>query len=343
MSEKRDVSRADAVRARRAQRSAKELEQTTKRAVKPVKLTNTISARVDTSQMVGKRVDKLRRADSTRRRFNVALGLPHITLHNPTSQVARPFGTWRRVSLIIALLLGTALYLAWTLPYFHIPAATILGNNRLSREEINMVLGVTGQSVFLVQPEDVATRLRLNYPELASAQVNVYLPNHVYVTVTERQPVILWQQGEGFTWIDASGVAFRPRGDASGLIPVIGLATPPVGNASLDDSLSPPAYMQKELVDAILVLAPSVPAGSTLTFDPADGLGWTDARGWKAYFGLSAQDMPLKVRVYQSLVDSLISRNKTPEYINVAYPDAPYYRMAEQPSTEFEPAIEDGQ
>ncbi len=336
MSEKREPSRAEAVRARRAQRSAKELAQTTQRAVKPI---STVSTRGEVSYVA----DKRKRAENTRRRFNVALGLPHITLHKPTFQFSRPAGNWRLISIITSLVLGVMIYLAWTLPYFHVPAATILGNNRLSREEINSVLGVTGQSIFTIQPEDVATRLRLNYPELASVNVEVYLPNHVYVTVSERQPVILWQQGEGFTWIDANGVAFRPRGEAGGLIPVIGLATPPVGTSALDaDPLSPPPYMQKEIVDAILALAPSVPAGSTLTFDPADGLGWTDPRGWRAFFGLSAQDMPLKVRVYQSLVDSLVSRNKTPEYINVAYPDAPYYRMAE--FTEFEPAItDDGQ
>ena len=53
-------------------------------------------------------------------------------------------------------------------------------------------------------------------PEITSAQVDVYLPNVVYVTVVERQPVLLWQQGSEYTWVDASGVAFRPRGEAAG-------------------------------------------------------------------------------------------------------------------------------
>jgi hypothetical protein len=87
--------------------------------------------------------------------------------------------------------------------------------------------------------------------------------------------------------------------------------------------------MQKELVDAILALAPTVPADSTMVFDPSFGLGWTDSRGWKSFFGTSAKDMPLKVRVYRSLVDSLVKRGKIPVFISVVYPDAPYYRMAE--------------
>nr|AIA13607.1 Unknown Function [uncultured bacterium] len=162
------------------------------------------------------------------------------------------------------------------------------------------------------------------------------MPNHVYVTVTERQPVILWQQDNGYTWIDPKGVAFRPRGDATGLVSVIGLTTPPAGIALLDDPFSPLPFMEKELVDAILVLAPNVPGGSTMLFDPTYGLGWNDTRGWQAFFGTSSKDMALKVRVYQSLVDSLISRNKVPEFISVVYPDAPFYRMAE-----VEESIED--
>jgi hypothetical protein len=181
----------------------------------------------------------------------------------------------------------------------------------------------------------------MNYPELLSAQVNVYLPNHVYVTITERQPVIAWQQDGGYTWIDATGVAFRPRGLVAGLVPVIGLTVPPVGTPSLDDPFSPPPYMQKELVDAILALAPTVPADSMMVFDRSFGLGWTDSRGWKSFFGTSAPDMPLKVRVYQSLVDSLVSQGKIPAIINVTYPDAPFYRMADVASQEL--PVDNGQ
>jgi hypothetical protein len=38
--------------------------------------------------------------------------------------------------------------------------------------------------------------------------------------------------------------------------------------------------------------------------------------------------------VYQSLVDSLTASRKTPIYINVIHPDAPFYRMAEVTETE---------
>jgi cell division protein FtsQ len=335
MSDRRELSRAEMVRARRARRFASEVQQTAQRAVKPIA---PVTSRVGTTYVH----EKHKRKVEKERRFNIAFGLPHITLHRPTFYAPRLQGRWRMVSAFLVVTLSVAIYLAWTLPYFNVPVATVMGNSRLSREEINAVLGVQGQSIFLVQPDDVATRLRLNYPELASAHVDVYLPNYVFVNVTERQPVIVWQQGEGYTWIDASGVAFRPRGEVSGLITVVGLTTPPAGIPSLDDSLSPPPYMQKDLVDAILALAPSVPDGAILTFDSAEGLGWTDPRGWRVSFGTSAADMPLKVRVYQSLVDSLGARGKVPTYINVTFPEAPYYRMAQTFET-TELSLESGQ
>jgi len=287
-------------------------------------------------------VQPMQKRNETHRRFNIAPGLPRIAFHKPALRAAAGArGGWRLVSFLLSALFGAAVYFAWTLPYFKVSAATVFGNARLSGDEINAVLGVAGQSIFLVQPQELGDRLRLNYPELAAAEVDVYLPNLVYVNVSERQPVILWQQGEGITWIDAAGVAFRPSGQGNGLTMVIGLGTPPAGSPDPNDPLSPPRYLQKELVEAILVLAPNVPAGSTLTYDPNDGLGWKDSLGWNVYFGTNSRDMQLKLRVYQSLVESLAAREMVPEYINVAYADAPFYRMAE--FSEIEPLFNSGQ
>lgn len=337
MSDRRELSRADLVRRRRAQRAAKEMEQTAKRAVKPMVA---VTSRAPTMP-----ISSRPKLVAKPRRFNIALGLPEFHLHKPKISMPRLHANWRLASILTSILLGAAIYLAFTRPYFFIPSATVLGNVRLNRDEITNVSGVVGHSIFTVQPDEVEARLRMNYPELLSAEVNVYLPNHVYVTVTERMPVILWQKGEGYTWIDQAGVAFRPRGLEAGLVPVVAADEPPAGLPDLTDPLSPPPYMQKELVDAILALSPLLPAGTTMTFDSAQGLGWTDPRGWQAYFGASAHDMPLKIRVYQSLVDSLMARSLVPETINVVYPDAPFYRMAvseTEESTEAE-SVDSGQ
>jgi len=239
-----------------------------------------------------------------------------------------PIG-WRWFSFCLSLALGGALYLAWTSPTFRVRAAVISGNQRLGADEINRVLNLDGQAIFLLEPSELGVRLRLNYPELLAARVNLSLPNRVTVTVVERKPLILWQQDGGYTWIDENGIAFRPRGEAQGLIRVLALAAPAPGPPSGDDPLSPPPYLSTELVKAIQILAPSVPAGSTLVYDGRYGLGWRDARGWQVFFGSEAQDMALKLQVYQALANSLSQRGIYPALINVQYVNAPYYRMSQ--------------
>ncbi len=327
MSDKRNLTRAEQVRQRRTERAAKELQQAAKQATKPVVK---VSSRTPTIPLMA----APRKQD---RRYNIALGMPEFHLNKPKLSLPKfsmprmPHfsANWRLGALILAGVIVTLLVLAFQLPYFYVPSAYVLGNTRILSEEINGIIGVSNQNIFTVQPDELERRLRLNYPEFTSVQVDVYLPNYVYVTVTERQPVVLWQQNGGFTWIDGTGVAFRPRGDAAGLVVVEAKDAPPAGVQTSTDPYSPPPFIQKEYVDAALALAPLVPAGSTLTYSAADGFGWKDSRGWTVAFGTSANDMPLKIRVYEALVNSLNQKSKVPEFISVVHPDGPYYRMAE--------------
>ena len=145
--------------------------------------------------------------------------------------------------------------------------------------------------------------------------------------MTERQPVILWQQAGGFTWVDETGTAFRPRGEAQGLIVVQALDTPPVMSIPEDDPLAPPPFIPEETVKAITALAPHVPPGTPILYHPVTGLSWTDGRGWQVVFGTSGDDVEAKVLVYQAMVDWLSQRGIRPILINVAYPNAPFYRV----------------
>jgi cell division septal protein FtsQ len=255
--------------------------------------------------------------------------MPGIEVRLPDIRITSAGMRSRVLSGFLSLLLGTALYLAATLPEFHAAAAQVSGNQRISADEINSVLNTTGESIFMLRGSDLETRLRLNYPDLEAAHVTVELPNVVTVSVVERQPVLLWQQGNGYTWIDANGIAFRPRGVPENVIAVAALTAPPPSTAIQNDPFSPAPYISPDLVKAIQTLAPKVPSGATLQYDPKYGLGWSDSRGWKAFFGDGTKDMALKLQVYQSLVDSLTQEGISPAFISVQYANAPYYRMSQ--------------
>jgi len=267
-----------------------------------------------------------RRKKAKKRRFNAVLSLPRpIARVLPTPHTRIQVG-WRLLSFIIVLLLGTSLYLFWSLPEFRVNAARITGNQRIPADEINAALVLNGRPVFLLTPAYIREQALRAFPELASVEATIELPNILTVNVTERQPVIQWQQDGGFAWIDETGRAFRPRGEAPGLVVVQALGAPPAITVLEQDTLTPAPFITEESVDALVALAPHVPAGTPILYHPVTGLSWTDGRGWQAVFG-SGENMEVKARVYQAMVDWLTQRGIRPILINVAYPDAPFYRV----------------
>jgi hypothetical protein len=266
-----------------------------------------------------------RRNKAGKRRFNAALSLPAVrTLSLPHVHI---HVGWRLLSFFLVLLFGTALYLFWTLPEFRVSTAQVTGNQRIPANEINDALGLNGRPVFLLTPDKIREQALQAYPELASVEVTVDLPNIVTVEVSERQALIQWQQDGIYTWIDERGVAFRPRGEASGLIIVQALATPPALSAPEDNPLAPAPFITEEMVEALEALSPYVPPGTPILYTPLTGLSWNDGRGWQAVFGFSSKNVAMKALAYQAMIEWLTQRGIRPTLINVAYPNAPFYRM----------------
>ncbi|MGB7877026.1 MAG: FtsQ-type POTRA domain-containing protein [Anaerolineales bacterium] len=324
MSEKRTSSRSDAVRQRR--RSRTQGSQPQKRKSRGKGKSSYRELPPITARGVVNDFAIERRKKAKRRRFNAVLSLPRPIASVLPSPHTRIHVGWRLLSFILVLLFGTGLYLFWTLPQFRVNTAQINGNQRIPTEEINAALELDGRPVFLLTPAHIREQALRAYPELASVEVSFDLPNLVTVDVTERQPLVQWQQDGGYAWIDEMGTAFLPRGEAPGLIVVQALGTPPAITVLEEDPLVPAPFITEETVNALVALAPHVPAGTPILYNPVTGLSWTDGRGWQAVFG-SGDDMEVKARVYQAMVDWLTQRGIRPILINVAYPDAPFYRV----------------
>ncbi len=326
MSDKETPSRSDLVRQRQKKEESRRLTRVPKRASQP---THTLPRRGVTLDASTQRVKP--QAKPVRTYEAIAAAAP---VANPMRDLRAPALPrirvgWRLLSFFLVTLFGAGIYFAWTLPQFRVPAATLVGNQMLNAEEVESILRLNGAPIFLVVPADAEHALRLNFPEITSAKVSVELPNKVIATITERQPVIRWEQDGAYAWVDAEGVAFRPRGEMGGLVVVSASGSPPAGLKSESDALAPVPFVSAQVIESIRLLAPNVPQGSVLLYNPKFGMGWVDARGWTVWFGSKAEQTDVKLRVYSALVASLAQRGITPSFINVAYPGAPYYRVGQ--------------
>ncbi|MGE5378240.1 MAG: cell division protein FtsQ/DivIB [Bacteroidota bacterium] len=316
MSEKKDLSRSEQVRLRRESNTTRRVQRARKNATRPAP---PVTSRTRSTGAAPKR----KPAQNARRRYQVALSAASDA--RPLS-IPRPRLGIRLVSFLFVLLLGGAIYGAYNLPFFRVTQAQVTGNHIIPAEELSAAMNVSGQPIFLLKASDLETRLRLNYPELASATVRISLPNVVAVDVVERKPVVRWEQGGGYTWIAEDGVAFRPRGEIAELISVTAVSAPTL-DLKASDPLNPVPFISSDMIQALKGLAGHVPPGVSILYDPKLGFGWNDPRGWSVYFGTRSNDVELKMRVYESMVNSLTQRGIHPVMINVTYPTAPYYRI----------------
>jgi cell division protein FtsQ len=267
-----------------------------------------------------------RQKTKARRRKDVALNVPGAEIRLP-SLPAIQFG-WRALSGFLALMLAGMLYYAWYAPYVQVQRADISGLNRLNEDEINLVLGISGQPIFLMDPKTMETLLKDNYPEFTSVDVRVEFPNKVHVKVEERQPILLWKQDDNSVMVDASGFAFpiRESNETAPTLVVEANDSPSVKPSITNADVTQARFMDVDMVSAIVSMSAVVPANIPILYDQQHGLGWKDKRGWDVFFG-DAQDIDMKLSVYQALVKKLKQEKIEPVLISVEFVHAPYYRL----------------
>ena len=329
MTTKPNASRSDLVRQRRTSRQSS-TQASQKRAAQPARRTVSSAREVYHPRSVylpgePRRVaPRASRSAARRTGYDFAFTLGRADVRAPGLSIPQLGARW--VSGALTLLLGFLIYTLSTASTFTVSAADVVGNQRLSAAELNAMLGVNGQPVFKAVPAQIMVNLRTTFHDLASVKVHVGFPNHITVEVVERAPALAWYQDNVVTWIDANGVAFMPRGDVQGLIQIAANGSP----VEVQNDPSKPVYdqpfIEPEMVKAIFNLAPYVPGGAPMIYDPRYGMGWQDPRGWFVYYGQNTLDIPMKLKVYQAIVDTFVRQGIQPTLISVEYLNAPFYK-----------------
>jgi cell division protein FtsQ len=200
------------------------------------------------------------------------------------------------------------------------------GLKRISANDINIVLGLSNQPIFSVNPVQVKQALQQAFPDLEAVSVKVKLPAKVAITAKERTPVISWVYNGQEQWVDVGGYAFPPRGGVDALIRVEAQSPPPAIEKALP-TLADTQLLTLEFVEIVQQMAAQTPQDSPLVYDTKRGLGWVDGRGWQVYFGMDLSEIEMKLVVYQAMVQRLEQEGIRPAIISVEYVHAPYYRL----------------
>jgi hypothetical protein len=267
-----------------------------------------------------------------RRRYDVSLNVPGAEMRLPALPMIS-IGP-RLISGVLVIALGVMAYLLWTAPNFQVQAATITGLQRLSANDVNTVLDISGQPIFAVSGKELEKKLMDAFPEFSSVAVRVGFPQDVQVSVTERQPILTWRQADRTVLVDANGVAFPQRDpaeigpaltvEASGS-PVPVEDTPPSSDPQ-SEAQANAQFMPVDMVSAIISMSAFVPQNTPLIYDSDHGLGWKDTQGWDVYFG-DTRDIDMKLRVYQAMLKTFKKEKINPILISVEYVHTPYYRL----------------
>ncbi len=269
-----------------------------------------------------------------RRKYYVSLDAVGAEISMPAIPMIRP--GWRLISGILVIGMVMMVFLLNNAPAFQVKAAHISGLQRLTLADVEAVIDLKGKSIVTVDPGTLKTELKEAFPELSAVSISVSLPAGVSIAVRERQPVLAWKTKDIVTWIDADGAMFGPRGDAGRLLTIESADKPPLGptlipvsgSAAPVQAVDPASQrVDTQVITAAAVLSTQMPAESSMVYSTSDGLGWTDPRGWKVYFGLSLDNITEKVALYQAIVDQLTQKKIKPTVISVENVYAPFYRL----------------
>lgn len=265
------------------------------------------------------KVKRQRRTRRPRRRFDLSIPAElGAEIRLPAIPAVRTGP--RLLSFVLLCLVGYALMAVKDASAFYVTDADVVGAKMLTADQVRSIARVDRESIFSVDPRAGEAHFS-NIAEAASVHVKVKWPNKVEIDVTERQPVLAWDDDGRRWWISAEGVAFLDHGQWPDLITVV--SDQPVLNIG-DDPLA--KVIPDKILVAAGVLSAKLPKGTTLRYDPVYGLGFDDPKGWTAYFGVDG-DMLMKVRLYDALSTQLAEQGVQASMVDVGDPSTPYYRQ----------------
>jgi hypothetical protein len=224
----------------------------------------------------------------------------------------------RWISLLILLVIGSAFYFVGADMTYYVSQVEVTGAATLSQRAIVEASRMEGMHIFWLDPAEAAQGVA-EIPSVRTATVEVIWPSAASITVSERAPVLVWDQAGDRFWVDEEGRLMQARHEAPELLLVL---------SQQPDKLYVGERIPWEVMAGALQLRQERPNIDSLFYEVGNGLSYEDGRNWRAYFG-TGLDMNQKLAVYEVLVADLQARGLQPKYISVINKDKPFYHLVE--------------
>ncbi len=230
------------------------------------------------------------------------------------------------------------LYILLTNDAFYVNSIAVgyIGETRyLTPPEIFERSGLAKIHMFWIDAESVEKQLELD-PQIADAELTLgWPPNLVQITITERQPAVVWEQSGQRVWVDVRGRVMALRAELPNLVRVI--VEKPSRDIHLsrcelqgtDRVLGPGACIDQDTVNGVLKFKALYPNVEEMVYDPVKGLGYHDGRNWVLWIG-KGTDIQTKMVVYNAIIADAQAKDRQPVEISVIDPDRPYYSWADK-------------
>jgi cell division septal protein FtsQ len=219
----------------------------------------------------------------------------------------------------LILLVGALWVLARLLgdPAFQVHEVRLEGLKQVREAEVTEVVNVLGHSLFTVRSAALEDELMRRFGCVETAEVICRLPDSVTVVLHEQEVVLVWQSGERYWWLGAEGEVLGETEDPGDLLVVRDVAG---REPDPDDHiLGAPVALARDL-DEVLS------ANRRYDYTAETGLVvYVTAAGWPVYLGHEG-DAATKVAIMRALVDELVRRGATVEYIDLRNEVRPTYK-----------------
>jgi cell division septal protein FtsQ len=220
----------------------------------------------------------------------------------------------RLISVCLLAIAASVLYWFSTDDAFFVKDLRIKGSGHVTETELMAVSGIEGLHIFWVDTR-VVERAVEALPDIASASVQCGLPADCAIQVVERVPLFVWRQGDAQIWIGSDGMVLPARGELPDAI---------VLDAVGSTALRPGDQLEQKLVMAVEELARLQPDIRIYQYTDQYGLSFRNTHGWLIRLGVEPA-IETKLKVLDTLTEYLTGHGIDPDYVDVRFPEAPYY------------------